>query len=113
MIKTVKINDTKSADFITDSLIFGSDRRSLPKITKFEETSIISFRAEQLSNNAPTYLKELPEDIRNDMIKIAELEYREGLISCKILRPVNLHGKRMYEVINIGKESDVYIFLKV
>lgn len=113
MIKTVHLGKGKEAEFLTDSFITGADRMSIPKITKFEETSIISFRAEQLSNNVPSYLTEIPEDIRNDMIKIAELEYSEHLINCKILRPIIKDGKQKYEIITIGKESDVYIFPKV
>lgn len=113
MEKVVQLGNGKEAKFLSDSFITGSDRISVPKITKFEETSAIGFRAEQLSNNARSYLSEIPENIKNNMIKIAELEYEEGLLNFNILRPRLVNGKEKYEVIHIGKESDVYIFRRI
>jgi DNA-directed RNA polymerase subunit K/omega len=108
----LKIGPDTKINHISKTFIYGSDRISIPKLTLYERTSIISFRAEQLANLAPTKLSGVPENIQNDTLAIAELEFSQGLISMKIGRPIEKKGKLYYEIIQIGspEESEVYIF---
>lgn len=58
--------------------------------TKYEIARIIAARALQLSMNAPVLLKipkETLEAIRWDVIKIAEMEFNEGILPITIKRP--------------------------
>ena len=85
----LKIGPDTKINHISKTFIYGSDRISIPKfVHSYERTSIISFRAEQLANLAPTKLSGVPENIQNDTLAIAELEFSQGLISMKIGRPI-------------------------
>ena len=61
------------------------------KYTKYEVARIIGARALQISMNAPMLLnieKEKLEEINYDPIKIAELEFRAGILPITIKRPM-------------------------
>jgi len=94
---------------ITEKFIAPQDRNSIGKITKFERTAIEGFRAEQLANCAVSYLTEIPENIINDPLKIAILEFEKGLIPFKILRPKREFGQIVYEQFIISPVSELYI----
>jgi len=63
------INEFKNYDFSKNNLT--------PFINKYEKTTLIGIRAEQLSNNAPTFLtdSELDELLVLDSISIAKKEF--------------------------------------
>lgn len=61
------------------------------KYTKYEIARIIGARALQISMNAPMLLvipKEKMEEINYDPIKIAELEFKSGILPITIKRPL-------------------------
>ncbi len=96
---------------ISERIVSVENRVSISKITKFERASIIGFRAEQLANNARPLLDEIPESIAYDPIKIAEEEFRLGLIKVTIERPIERGGMIYYEHVTIGgNESELYIY---
>ncbi len=97
-------------DHISNAFLYGSDRRSIPKLTIYERTSIVGYRAEQIAYGAASFLDGVPESIMNNPIKIAEAELAAGLISVKIARPIEQKGKIKYDIIQIGRDSEVYIF---
>ncbi|PIU76232.1 DNA-directed RNA polymerase subunit K [Candidatus Pacearchaeota archaeon CG06_land_8_20_14_3_00_35_12] len=59
--------------------------------TKYEKTRIIGARALQLSMNAPILLKMSKEEMENlkfDPLKIAELEFNNGVLPITVRRPL-------------------------
>jgi len=68
--------------------------------TKYERARIIGARALQLSMNAPILLKiskEELENLRYDPLKIAELEFLNGILPITVRRPLPLR---------VGKEKE-------
>lgn len=64
--------------------------------TKYETARIIAARALQLSMNAPILLKltkEELEKINYDVIKIAEMEFKSGILPITIKRPSPIKEK--------------------
>ena len=59
------------------------------KLTKYERTRIIAFRAQQIAAGSPLFLKddEIPEGV-TDPVELAELELRLGRIPVKLVRLV-------------------------
>ncbi len=59
------------------------------KLTKYERTRIIAFRAQQIAAGSPLFLKddEIPEGV-TDPVELAELELRLGRIPVKLVRRV-------------------------
>ena len=61
------------------------------KYTKYEEARIIGARALQISMNAPVLIKLSQEELKEldyDSLKIAELEYKEGVLPITVKRPL-------------------------
>lgn len=59
--------------------------------TKYEQARIIGARALQLSMGAPFMIKLTDEDLKKlkyNTIEIAKLEFKEGLISITVKRPL-------------------------
>jgi len=63
----------------------------IKNITKYEYTTVISLRAEQVSNNAPTFLtQDQIDDLENiNPISIAKKEYELKKIPFIINRPIS------------------------
>jgi len=59
------------------------ERKTIPRLTKFERARVIGLRAVQLSKNAPTNI-----DVGDliDPMKISELELQKGMIPLIIRR---------------------------
>ena len=65
--------------------------------TKYEKARIIGARALQLSMNAPILLKisrEELENLRYDPLKIAELEFSNGILPITVRRPLPQKAQR-------------------
>ena len=72
------------------------------KFTKYEIARIIGARALQIAMDAPLLLKiseERLKQIRYDALKIAELEFDEGVLPITIHRPLPRKGKEKLETI--------------
>jgi len=67
----------------------GGDLLGPRKLTKYERTRIIAFRAQQIAAGSPLFLKddEIPEGV-TDPVELAELELRLGRIPVKLVRRV-------------------------
>lgn len=80
-----------------------------PWLTRFERSRIIGARALQLSWGAPILL-ELEEEIK-DPIKIAELEFDEGILPISIRRTLP-SGKRqdisLKHLIELSKKYNIF-----
>ena len=66
------------------------EKEKLPEYTIYEEARILGARALQISANAPILIKlssEQLKDLRFDPIKIAELEFKEGILPITVKRP--------------------------
>ncbi|MDK2463989.1 MAG: DNA-directed RNA polymerase subunit omega [Candidatus Korarchaeota archaeon] len=59
------------------------------KLTRYERTRIIAFRAQQIAAGSPLFLKddEIPEGV-TDPVELAELELKLGRIPVKLVRRV-------------------------
>jgi len=80
----------------------------MEKYTKYEIARIIAARALQLSMNAPILLKiskEKLEEINFDVIKIAEMEFKEGVLPITIKRPKPIKQKLVVFEKEIGEEE--------
>lgn len=69
----------------------GKQTETLEEYTKYEIARIIAARALQLSMNAPILLKmskEELEEIGYDPIKIAEKEFKAGVLPITVIRPM-------------------------
>ncbi len=80
--------------------------------TKFEKARIIGARALQISANAPILLKmdkETLEKINFDPIKIAEMEFEEGILPITVHRPLPKKIEKKVEeeeIVEIIEEED-------
>jgi len=82
--------------------------------TKYEIARILGARALQLSMNAPRLLrmeKSELEKIKYDPLKIAELEFREGVLPITVRRPmpkkIEVEKKEEIEIEEEAKEEKV------
>jgi len=79
--------------------------------TKYEVARIIGARALQISMNAPLLLnieKEKLEEMNYDPIKIAELEFRAGILPITIKRPLpKKEEEEEGEEVEVVKEEEV------
>lgn len=73
-----------------------SERLSLNKLTKYEYTSLICARIQQLSQGA-TPLVDI-NDCYNDIIKIAQKELKENKIPFQIKRPVDSNKYEIWKL---------------
>jgi DNA-directed RNA polymerase subunit K len=77
--------------------------------TKYEIARIIGARALQIAMDAPLLLK-LSEDelkaIRYDALKIADLEFKEGVLPIAIHRPKPRRGKDKIGAVKVEAVSD-------
>jgi len=71
------------------SKLSGGDLLGPRRLTKYEKTRIIAFRAQQIAAGSPLFLKddEIPEGV-TDPVELAELELKLGRIPVKIVRRV-------------------------
>jgi len=79
------------------------------QFTKYEAARIIGARALQIAMDAPLLLKiseERLKQIRYDALKIAELEFNEGVLPIAIHRPLPRKGKEKLETIKEEIVSD-------
>lgn len=77
--------------------------------TKYEIARIIGARALQIAMDAPLLLKiseEKLKEIRYDALKIAELEFDDGVLPISIHRPVPRKGKDKLSEVKEEKISD-------
>ncbi len=77
--------------------------------TKYEIARIIGARALQIAMDAPLLLKvseERLKEIKYDALKIAELEFDEGVLPISIHRPVPRKGKEKLSEVKEEKISD-------
>jgi DNA-directed RNA polymerase subunit K/omega len=72
-------------------------------VSKFEMTSVIGTRAEQISRGAPVYV-EIPDGM-TDPIEIAIIEWREKKIPMTIIRDFNSKGAGKYSRIEYTLDS--------
>ncbi len=84
------------------------EKRVEEKFTKYEVARILGARALQISMDAPLLLKiekEKLEEIRYDPIKIAEIEFKSGVLPITVNRPMpkKIEAKLKRE---ITKEED-------
>jgi DNA-directed RNA polymerase I, II, and III subunit RPABC2 len=63
-----------------------SNHRSVPYVTQFEQTKIIGFRSNQLSNGAKPFVQ-VPKHI-TDIVDIARLEFEQRRLPYIIKRPM-------------------------
>ncbi|MEM4318657.1 MAG: DNA-directed RNA polymerase subunit K [Candidatus Pacearchaeota archaeon] len=78
-------------------------KEKIESYTKYETARIIAARALQLSMNAPILLKipkEQLEAINYDVIRIAEMEFNEGILPITVRRP----KPRKLQFVPIGRE---------
>jgi len=83
--------------------------------TKYEIARIIAARALQLSMNAPILIKIPKEDldkINYDVIRIAEMEFKEGVLPITVKRPIPLKRhmekfKRLMVEMEEKEEEDI------
>lgn len=77
--------------------------------TKYEIARIIGARALQIAMDAPLLLK-IPEEklkeVRYDALKIAELEFDEGVLPISIHRPIPRKGRDKLSEVKEEKISD-------
>jgi DNA-directed RNA polymerase subunit K len=84
-------SDEEIVESLDDAQIEGEPKLTLKKtsmikkISKYEVTAIIGFRAQQIAEGAEIYLKSVPEN--SDPIDIAIEEYNQNLIPLMIERP--------------------------
>jgi len=67
------------------------EKEKAEKYSKYETARILGARALQISMNAPVLInikKEELEDLEYDPLKIAELEFNEGILPITIKRPL-------------------------
>lgn len=79
------------------------------QFTKYEIARIIGARALQIAMDAPLLLKisvEELKEIRYDSLKIAEKEFKEGVLPIAIHRPVPRKGKDKLAIIKDDTVSD-------
>ncbi len=79
------------------------------QFTKYEMARIIGARALQIAMDAPLLLKiseERLKQIRYDALKIAELEFNEGVLPITIHRPLPRKGREKLETIKEEVVSD-------
>ncbi|HDI03007.1 MAG TPA: DNA-directed RNA polymerase subunit K [Candidatus Pacearchaeota archaeon] len=79
--------------------------------TKYEKARIIGARALQISANAPILLKLSKEELEKigyDPIKIAELEFKEGVLPITVKRPMpkKIEQALIQEEVEIVKEEE-------
>ncbi|MBX4196628.1 DNA-directed RNA polymerase subunit K [Candidatus Pacearchaeota archaeon] len=83
--------------------------------TKYEIARIIGARALQIAMDAPLLLK-IPEDelkiMRYDALRIAEREFKEGVLPISISRPVPRKRKDKLSAVKEEKISDEEIIAK-
>ena|SRR3989338_5267133 len=79
------------------------------QFTKYEIARIIGARALQIAMDAPLLLKisvEELKEIKYDSLKIAEREFKEGVLPIAIHRPVPRKGKDKLTIIKDDTVSD-------
>jgi len=79
--------------------------------TKYEIARIIAARALQLSMNAPILIKiskEELEKINYNVIKIAEMEFREGVLPITVKRPLppRIHTEKLKKLLAEIEEKE-------
>jgi DNA-directed RNA polymerase subunit K/omega len=79
---------------------------TLPRLTKFEQTAIIGYRAQQLAEGAPPYIV---VENHKDAIGIALQEYAEGKIPLMVERPIPACkvGVFTYETYRLNELIDI------
>jgi DNA-directed RNA polymerase subunit K len=85
------------------------------QFTKYEVARIIGARALQIAMNAPLLLKVSDEelkDIKYDAIKIAEMEFKGGVLPISINRPNPRKGKERLGAVKEEKLSDEELIAK-
>jgi DNA-directed RNA polymerase subunit K len=83
--------------------------------TKFEIARIIGARALQIAMDAPLLLKideEKLKEIKYDALKIAELEFNEGVLPITVSRPTPDKGSERISSIKEEKVSDEEVIEK-
>jgi DNA-directed RNA polymerases I, II, and III subunit RPABC2 len=94
---TVLTNKKHAPDFHEIMRTYESaNNNSLPFLTIYEKTSIISLRMAQLANGAPTYLDtSMAHSDRSDLRKVAERELKEKKLPFMVQRKMP-NGKTEY-----------------
>jgi|GEM_PF-372450 len=85
------------------------EEREKEVYTKYERARIIAARALQLSMNAPILLKlakEELEQMRYDVIKIAEKEFNAGILPITVIRPLPLKLETVSEKEEIAEKIE-------
>ena len=89
--------------------------KSQEEFTKYEMARVIGARALQIAMDAPLLLK-IPEseleEMKYDALKIAEYEFREGILPISIHRPTPRKGKQKLEAEKKEKISDEELIQK-
>ncbi|MBS3091764.1 DNA-directed RNA polymerase subunit K [Candidatus Pacearchaeota archaeon] len=87
----------------------------MEKFTRYETARIIGARALQIAMDAPVILKiseQKLKELRYDSLKIAELEFNEGVLPISVDRPTPRKHKEKLTVIKEEKVSDEEIAAK-
>jgi len=91
------------------------EHNTTQEFTKYEIARIIGARALQIAMDAPLLLKisdEKLKELRYDALKLAELEFREGVLPISIERPSPQRRKEKLVVVKEEKISDEEIIEK-
>jgi len=90
-------------------------QEKIEKFTRYETARIIGARALQIAMDAPVILKiseQKLKELRYDSLKIAELEFNEGVLPISVDRPTPRKHKEKLTVIKEEKVSDEEIAAK-